>query len=172
MPLSIIPQEIIDQYHLATIATKNGWVYLESRKGMYGLKQAKQHKAARGPTEYNKACLPGTMSGTMLHMDLGFFRGAPNLTEAVRDGANPSNITIIKSIEGSTSYRSIVDAVTRYLWVFPLKSKQPPIEELVDKFLSRYGSKHHSQRTILIDPSGQLARSQMFKHIICDRKGF
>ena len=105
--------------------------------------KAKQHKAARGPTEYNNAFLPGTI----FHMDLGFFRGPSNLTEAVRDGANPSSTTIIKSIEGNTSYLSIVDAATRYLWVFPLKSKQPPIE-LVDKFLSRYGSKHHSQRTI------------------------
>ena len=40
MPLSIIPQEIIDQYQLANIATPDGWVYLEIRKGMYGLKQA------------------------------------------------------------------------------------------------------------------------------------
>ena len=69
--------------------------------------KAKQHKAARGPTEYNNAYLPGTM----FHMDLGFFRGPSNLTEVVRDGANPSSTTIIKNIEGNTSYLSIVDAV-------------------------------------------------------------
>ena len=97
-------------------------------------------------------------------MDLGFFRGRSNLTEVVQDGANSLSTTIIKSIEGNTSYLSIVDAATRYLWVFPLKSKQPPIE-LVDKFLS------HSQQTISTDPSGQPARSQMFKHM-CDRNGF
>ena len=106
----------------------------------------------------------------MFHIDLGFFRGPSNLTDVVRDGANPSSTTIVKSIEGNTTYLSIVDAATRYLWVFPLKSKQPPIE-LVDKFLSRYGSKHHSQRTISTDPAGQLAQSQMFKHM-CDRNGF
>jgi hypothetical protein len=127
--------------------------------------KAKQHKAARGTTEHNDAYLPGTM----FHMDLGFFRGPANLVEVVRDGAVPSSTTIIKSIEGYTSYLSIIDAATRFLWVFPLKNKHPPIE-LIDKFLSRYGNKH-PHRTISTDPTGQLAQSQMFKHM-CDRNGF
>jgi hypothetical protein len=38
--LSIIPDEIIEQYNLREIATPDGWVYMEIRKGMYGLKQA------------------------------------------------------------------------------------------------------------------------------------
>jgi hypothetical protein len=87
----------------------------------------------------------------------------------VNDGANPSKDTIIKSIDGNVTYLSIVDAATRYLWVFPLKSKNPPTE-LIDKFLSRYGSKH-PKRYISTDPKGQLAQSQMFKHL-CDRNGF
>jgi hypothetical protein len=127
--------------------------------------QAKQHKAARGKTEHNDAYMPGTM----FHMDLGFFRGPPNLTAIVHDGANPEYPTIVKSIEGHTTYLSIVDAATRYLWVFPLKSKHPPIE-LIDKFLRRYGNKHPTN-TISTDPTGQLAQSQMFKHM-CDRNGF
>jgi hypothetical protein len=40
LPLSIIPEEIILQYNLREIATPDGWVYIEIRKGMYGLKQA------------------------------------------------------------------------------------------------------------------------------------
>ena len=37
--LSIIPEEIITQYNLRKLAT-DGWVYMEIRKGMPGLKQA------------------------------------------------------------------------------------------------------------------------------------
>ena len=39
MSLDIIPEEIITQYELRKIAV-NGWVYIEIRKGMPGLKQA------------------------------------------------------------------------------------------------------------------------------------
>jgi hypothetical protein len=40
LPLSIIPDQIIQQYWLQTLATPGGWVYMEIRKGMYGIKQA------------------------------------------------------------------------------------------------------------------------------------
>jgi hypothetical protein len=39
LPLAIIPDEIIGKYNLKSIAV-DGWVYLEIRKVMYGLKQA------------------------------------------------------------------------------------------------------------------------------------
>jgi hypothetical protein len=39
LPLTILPQDIIEKYDLKHLAV-NGWVYLEIRKGMYGLKQA------------------------------------------------------------------------------------------------------------------------------------
>jgi Reverse transcriptase (RNA-dependent DNA polymerase). len=38
--LSQIPDDIIGQYNLRDIADNNGFVYIEIRKGMYGLKQA------------------------------------------------------------------------------------------------------------------------------------
>jgi hypothetical protein len=38
--ISTIPQEIIDEYKLLDIVTPDGWVYIEIKKGMYGLKQA------------------------------------------------------------------------------------------------------------------------------------
>jgi hypothetical protein len=38
--LDIIPQEIVDQYKLKDITTPDGWVYIEIRRGMYGLNQA------------------------------------------------------------------------------------------------------------------------------------
>ena len=37
--LELIPEEIRKQYNLDAIAV-NGWVYVEIRKGMYGLPQA------------------------------------------------------------------------------------------------------------------------------------
>ena len=39
LPISIIPQEIIDKYNLRDLA-EDGWVYIEIQKGMYDLKQA------------------------------------------------------------------------------------------------------------------------------------
>jgi hypothetical protein len=39
LPLAIIPDEVIQQYSLTSLAV-DGWVYLDIRKGMYGLKQA------------------------------------------------------------------------------------------------------------------------------------
>jgi hypothetical protein len=40
LPLTLIPDEIRQQYQLDDITTHDGWVYIEIRKGMYGLKQA------------------------------------------------------------------------------------------------------------------------------------
>jgi hypothetical protein len=39
LPIYILPDKIIEKYHLKCLAV-DGWVYLEIRKGMYGLKQA------------------------------------------------------------------------------------------------------------------------------------
>ena len=39
LPIALLPQEIIDQYHLQD-KVHNGYVYVEIRKGMYGLPQA------------------------------------------------------------------------------------------------------------------------------------
>jgi hypothetical protein len=40
LPLDIIPEEIILAYNLHNIVDPDGWVYMEIRKGMYGLPQA------------------------------------------------------------------------------------------------------------------------------------
>jgi hypothetical protein len=36
----MIPDKIIQQYQLQQLVTPDSWVYIEIRKGMYGLKQA------------------------------------------------------------------------------------------------------------------------------------
>jgi hypothetical protein len=38
MLLSRFPEEIVDKYNLKALAVE-GWVYIEIRKGIYGLKQ-------------------------------------------------------------------------------------------------------------------------------------
>lgn len=40
MPLKLIPARIIEHYNLRDIATEDGWVYIEIRQGMYGLRAA------------------------------------------------------------------------------------------------------------------------------------
>jgi hypothetical protein len=40
MPLSRFPKEIVQKYNLNALAV-DGWIYIEIRKGMYGLKQAR-----------------------------------------------------------------------------------------------------------------------------------
>jgi hypothetical protein len=37
--ISMIPQEIIDEYNLTDIMEADGWCYVEIRKKMYGLKE-------------------------------------------------------------------------------------------------------------------------------------
>ena len=40
MPISLFPEEIITQYNLRRIVSKDGYVYMQIEKGMYGLPQA------------------------------------------------------------------------------------------------------------------------------------
>ena len=40
MPLTDIPQEIIDEYNLSDLVTPHGWIYMEIRKALYGLSQS------------------------------------------------------------------------------------------------------------------------------------
>ena len=41
IPLKIIPQEIIDAYNLIALVDNQGYIYMHTEKGMYGLKQAR-----------------------------------------------------------------------------------------------------------------------------------
>ena len=44
---------------------------------------------------------------------------------------------LLRSRQGFGSYLLIVDEFTRYMWVFPTKSKSPP-HDIIDKFLTQY----------------------------------
>ena len=39
IPFKIIPQEIIDTYDLKALVDDQGWIYMHTKNGMYGLKQ-------------------------------------------------------------------------------------------------------------------------------------
>ena len=59
IPLTNIPQEIIDKYNLNDIVTHQGWIYMEICKNLYGLKQsralaAKKLAADLKPFDYYK----------------------------------------------------------------------------------------------------------------------
>ena len=40
IPLKTTPHEIIDAYNLDKLVYNQGWIYVRTKKGMYGLKQA------------------------------------------------------------------------------------------------------------------------------------
>ena len=42
LPLSMFPQEIVQQYNLQDLVAVDGYIYMEIRKGMPGLKQAER----------------------------------------------------------------------------------------------------------------------------------
>ena len=96
-------------------------------------------------------------------MDFGFVSGPDNVQDVFYHGATPKT-TVVTSRNGHTAYLLIIDAATRYLWVFPVKTKQPPID-LLDTFLTRHGQARQGQAQsglITTHPNGLLAQS---KHI-------
>jgi hypothetical protein len=58
------------------------------------------------------------------YFDFGFMRASTS------DFAKPSVETdrVVESFDGYNSYLLIVDEVTKYSWIFPTKSKDPPVE--------------------------------------------
>ena len=89
--------------------------------------------------------------GEMFHMDFGFVRGSSYKTTDQKG-------KIITSRDGYNSYLIIVDAFTRYTWIFLSSSKQPPLT-IVKQFLQRFGLKEGTRRQIRCDQGGELARS-------------
>ena len=55
-----------------------------------------------------------------------------------------------------------IDVATRYLWVFPIKNKDPPIK-LVNTFVTKRGIKKIEDKTITTSRNGYLAKLKAFK---------
>jgi hypothetical protein len=122
---------------------------------------AKLRKADRNKTSLREVFIPGTS----FHMDLGFIRGPSNLEDVVKNGATPTK-TIIKSRDGYEAYLLIVDAASRYIWVFLLKSKHPPIATIA-QFLQKHGTA--TKGKITTTPGGLLDKSKSFSTVCTDR---
>ena len=103
--------------------------------------------------------------GAAFHMDLGFIHD----TKITGKGKNAVRETLIKDRKGHTAYLLIICAATRYVWVFPLTSKQPPID-IINKFLDRHGQAHgRTTKAISTSPNGALAASQQFGQLLAQR---
>ena len=79
-------------------------------------------------------------------MDFGFVRGSEY--KSVNDKGK-----IVTSRDGYNSHLIIVDAHTRYLWVFLSASKHPPLK-IVTQFLQRYGLTEGTFRQVRCDQGG------------------
>jgi hypothetical protein len=58
-------------------------------------------------------------------MDFGFIRGPDNLTDMASSGATQGK-HVVEGRRGKECYLLIIDAASREIWTFPLKSKSPP----------------------------------------------
>jgi histone deacetylase 1/2 len=125
--------------------------------------KAKLRKSNRNKNSLREVFIPGTS----FHMDLGFIRGPSNLEEVVKNGATPTK-TIIKSRDGYEAYLLIVDAATRYIWVFLLKGKHPPIATIA-QFLQKHGTA--TKGKITTTPGGLLDKSKSFA-TACTERGY
>jgi hypothetical protein len=122
-------------------------------------KLRKNHGGKKSTTK--EAFLPGTV----FHMDLGFIHGPKNLQDVLQDGAVPKE-RVLKSHNGFSSYLLIIDAATRHIWVFLLKSKDPPIA-IIGQFLTNHGTARRG--TIITTPDGLLNKSMSFKKLCTDQ---
>ena len=105
------------------------------------------------------------LPGTAFHMDLGFIHDSK--TEG--KGKNKKTTTLIKDRKGHTAYLLIICAATKYVWVFPLTSKQPPLE-IISKFLDRHGQAHgRKTKLITTSPNGALATNANFDALLEER---
>jgi hypothetical protein len=125
--------------------------------------KAKLCKNHGGKKSTKEAFVPGTV----FHMDLEFIHGPKNLQEVLQEGAVPKD-TVLKSQDGFSSYLLIIDAATPYIWIFLLKSKDPPIA-IIDQFLTKQGTA--GQGTITTTPDGLLDKSMSFKNL-CTTQGY
>lgn len=128
---------------------------------------SKQTKKSGNKTAKRETFEPGTA----FHMDLGFVSGPSNLEDVLHKGSTPK-MTTQKSYDGHVAYLLIVDAATRYSWVFLLKDKRPPLR-IIEAFLETNGcaKQYRKCQEISTSPIGTLARSQEFK-IACAKYGF
>jgi hypothetical protein len=121
---------------------------------------AKLQRAPKGSTQADPVLQPGQT----FQMDIGFFRGPKNLQE-VYDRTADAQPKLIESRQGFVCNLLIVDRATRYLWIFPLRSKSISLE-LIDLFLRTHGLHAPCVKTLRTDGEGSLAESAPFRMLL------
>jgi hypothetical protein len=124
---------------------------------------AKLQKSSGNKESTREVFLPGTA----FHMDLGFIRGPK--TVMANNGTTTTTKTAQLSHDGYSAYLIIVDAATRYVFCFPLKTRSPPIA-LIDRFLSKNGCTKRNP-IITTMPNGLLHKSSSFAEV-CTKYGY
>ena len=120
---------------------------------------AKIHKSNRNKSISTKT----TSRGERFHMDFGFVRGEDYIKH------NKSMRKFITSVDGYNSYLIIVDAHTRFTWIYLTSCKEPPID-IVKHFLEDNGLSK-GPRYIRTDQGGELYASKRF-HQLVSHKGY
>ena len=98
-------------------------------------------------------------ASSRFHLDFGFMRAS---SDAFTQQAGATRI--VESHDGYNSYLLIVDAKTRYTWIFLTASKAPPIDH-VSSFLKAFGLPS-GYRAVRVDQGGELWRSADFKAVV------
>ena len=103
-----------------------------------------------------------SLPGQQFHMDLGYIRGPSNLQAVLLERREEAKPKVIHSRQGFTCYLLVIDRCSRYMWVFPLKTRAVPTT-LMQMFLSVHGNKEATPRIIRSDGEGALAESTEFR---------
>jgi hypothetical protein len=85
------------------------------------------------------------------YMDFGFMRASSSDYRK----PNPKTDQVVQSWDRYLSYLLIVDEVSRFMWVFLTKSKEPPLD-IVGSFLKKFG--HDDGGSIRSDQGSELAK--------------
>lgn len=102
-------------------------------------------------------------AGQRFYMDFAFMRASAD--DYGRRSKEKDRV--IRSFDGYTSHLVIVDEVSRYVWVFLTKSKEPPVD-LIRAFLKIHG--RDDGGLIRTDQGGELANSAAFRKAMFERK--
>ena len=114
-----------------------------------------------------KTPTPVSKRGERFFMDFGFMRAStfdylkPNATQD----------RIVESYDGFNSYLAIVDELSKFIWIFLCKSKEPSTD-MVCAFLTRFGRPNKEGGMIRTDQGGELARSELFRTTLLEKHNY
>jgi hypothetical protein len=125
---------------------------IDFKEQAYICKQAAQHTAEQIP-----------QCGVELFMDFSFIRSS------TEDYRHPKKTDwVILSYDGHSAYLLIIDSVSRYVWCFLTKTRDPLLA-ILHAFMSKYGAGTGLIRT---NQGGKLAQSKAFRNTMLQDFGY